>query len=92
MRAVNEPANITDRDHLPWVCFCPCTNAGIFLTHSHRPVRCVPYRLHSGLDLMEKEVYKQANQFLQLIEKLPRSQATKARQVLLAIYNGVVET
>lgn len=69
MGAVNEPANSTDRDHLPWACSCPCANAGIFLTRSHRPVTCVPYGLDSGLDLMEKEVYKQATQFLLLIRE-----------------------
>ena len=83
MRAGNELAGITDSDHLPWVCFCPSTNAGLFLTRSHRPVRCFPSRLpgsDSGLDLTEKEVYKQATQFLQVIRGAAQKSSDKTQQ------------
>lgn len=91
VRAGNELAG-----HLPWVCFCPSTNGRLFLTRSHRPVRCFPSRLpgcNSGLDLMENEVYKQATQFLQHIRGAAQKLSNKkTSKVLLVIYSDVTET
>lgn len=87
MRAVNELAGLADTSHLLWVCLCPSTNHGIFLTGSHRLLKCVSSRLpgsHSRLDLTEKEVYKQAIQFLQLIrEAAYKSSNKKTRKFCL---------